>query len=94
MAESFLVAGLVTLLRRSGESFLGAAASSAVIWGLAHALFGALWFFGTVWAFFVFSCAYMAWRKVSFWHGYAAATAPHAAINLLAFAGKALLDGI
>ena len=82
VAETLLLAGLINLLSSMGLSSLVIASISAVAWGCAHAMFGALWFFGTVWAFFVFSCAYIAWRKVSFRRACVAAAAPHALINL------------
>jgi membrane protease YdiL (CAAX protease family) len=82
IAETLLLAGIISLLSRAGFSSLAVATISAIAWGCAHAMFGALWFFGTVWAFFVFSCAYISWRKVSFQRAYIAAAAPHALINL------------
>lgn len=60
---------------------LPAAAVSAVAWGLAHASVETLWFFGTVWSFFVFSYAYVSWRPVSFKHAFLAAGIPHALVN-------------
>ena len=64
---------------------------SAICWGLLHGLKAPLWFFGTAFSFFVFSCAYLWWRQVSFRHAFAAAALPHALINAtvmtLVFAG-------
>ena len=84
--ETLLLIGGVRLL----SSFLTQpgiiAASSAVTWGLFHGLFGLLWFFGTAWSFFVFTCGYLAWRRVSFGHAFAAAALPHVLINALVMA--------
>jgi hypothetical protein len=49
-----------------------------------HAAFGVIWFFGTVWSFLVFSCAYIGWRPVSFKEAFLAAWIPHVLINLTA----------
>ena len=66
VVETLALAALLRLLSSLSENATLVAAASAVVWGCLHALFGALWFFGTVWSFFVFSCAYLAWRKASF----------------------------
>jgi membrane protease YdiL (CAAX protease family) len=66
------------------------AALSALLWGAMHATFGLLWFFGTVWSFFVFSCAYVAWRQRSLHEAYISAAVPHAMVNLTAMLAIAL----
>ena len=55
---------------------------SALLWACLHGLFTLLWFFGVAWSFFVFSCAFIAWRKHSFRHGFIAAWVPHALNNM------------
>lgn len=57
------------------------AALSALAWGAAHAAIHPLWFFGTVWSFFVFSRGWLAWRPVSYKHAFGAAAVPHALVN-------------
>ena len=57
------------------------AIASALVWGALHAWFHPLWFFGTVWSFYVFSRAYLAWRPVSVKHALGAAAMPHALVN-------------
>jgi hypothetical protein len=47
-----------------------------------HALLDPLWFFGTVWSFFVMSCAFLGWRKCSYRRAFIAASVPHVLINL------------
>jgi hypothetical protein len=54
---------------------------SALAWGALHASFYPIWFFGTVWSFYVFSRGYLAWRPVSVKHALAAAAVPHAHVN-------------
>ena len=79
---SFLALGLRGLSTPSANlPFI--ALASATAWGCLHALFGFLWLFGTVWSFFVFSVAYLAWRPQSFTAAFVAAALPHAAMNLL-----------
>ena len=50
-----------------------------------------LWFVGTAWSFFVFSCLYLTWRRVSFRHAYVAALVPHMLINGTVMAGVFLM---
>jgi hypothetical protein len=57
------------------------AALSALCWGAAHAALYPMWFFGTVWSFFVFSRGWLAWRPVSYKHAFGAAAVPHALVN-------------
>lgn len=57
------------------------AITSALAWGALHASFHPLWFFGTVWSFYVFSRGYLAWRPVSVKHALGAAAVPHALVN-------------
>jgi hypothetical protein len=54
---------------------------SALAWGGAHAWFHPMWFFGTVWSFYVFSRGWLAWRPVSYKHAFCAAALPHALVN-------------
>ena len=86
ITETLILAGLVKLLSVRISRPAAIAASSAALWGLFHGYFGALWFFGTVWSFFVFTCAYLAWRKNSIGHAFVAAALPHALINATAMA--------
>ena len=82
VTETFFLAGGLYILSRFIPRKPLVAFASAVAWGGFHALFGFLWFFGTVWSFFVFSCAFLAWRQLSFRHAYVAAAVPHLLINL------------
>lgn len=84
LVETLLLAGLLRLLSSISARSRLVAAASGVLWGCLHGLFGALWFFGTCWSFYVFSCSFLAWRPLSWWKAYAVAALPHALINLTA----------
>ena len=88
--ETLLLAGGLSILQKFFSLRVHAAVASAVAWGIVHGLQGPLWFFGVVWSFFVFSCAFQAWRKWGFGRAYLAAAVPHALINLTAFAMTSL----
>jgi hypothetical protein len=78
----FLAFGVFVLSRLSDRTFFVAGAS-AFLWASLHGAFSVLWFFGVIWSFFVYSCAYLAWRERSFTHGYIAAAVPHGLVNLV-----------
>jgi len=84
----YLTVKLVLLAIRAARC---TAAMTAVLWGALHASLHPMWFFGTVWSFFVFSAAIFAWRGRSSWHAFAAAALVHAMINTAAFTALALL---
>jgi hypothetical protein len=88
LLETLLLAAGLRLLSLASSRMSVVATLSALVWGCLHGLSDPLFFgkfFGTVWIFFVYSCAYLAWRKVSFAHAYVAAAAPHALHNLIIF---------
>ena len=69
---------LISLVTKHREAI---AITSALAWGALHASFYPIWFFGTVWSFYVFSRGYLAWRPVSVKHALGAAAVPHALVN-------------
>jgi hypothetical protein len=80
-AETLLLAlGLKALSTMTQRTSLIVTAS-ALAWGCLHATRGFMWLFGPTWSFFVFSCAYLAWRKKSFGQAFLAAAVPHALGN-------------
>ena len=81
LLETPLLALLLALLGKFSNRAGFVASASGVLWGIAHGVFGALWFFGTAWSFFVMSCAFLHWRKQSFAQAFIAAAVPHALIN-------------
>ena len=86
VVETYVLAGFIGLLARAKFGPLSMVLMSALLWGCLHAVFGLLWFFGTVWTFAALSSAYIAWRRVSFRRAYVAAFVPHVLINLSVFA--------
>ena len=87
VTETLLLAGGLRILSNFSKRKLPLAVASAVAWGCLHALFGALWFFGTVWSFFVFSYAYLTWRERRLARAFTVAAVPHALINLTVVIG-------
>ena len=79
--ETLVLGGVLRLLEFATKRRQVLAVVSALAWGAAHAWFHPLWFFGTVWSFYVFSRAWLAWRPVSYKHAFAAAALPHALVN-------------
>ncbi|GHA81893.1 CPBP family glutamic-type intramembrane protease [Cognatilysobacter bugurensis] len=90
VVETLLLSALLWGLARVIASPVRVAAVSALLWGGLHGAVAPMWFFGTVWAFFVFSYAYLAWRPRSYRHAFAAAALPHAMQNAAAFGLLAL----
>jgi hypothetical protein len=86
LLETLLLAAGVWVLRRLLRSRALVVLLSALAWGLLHGVQSPLWFFGTAWSFYVFSAGYVAWRRVSYGHAFAAAAVPHALINLTVMA--------
>ena len=86
VVETLLLGGMIGLLSRVIRSAVAVAVTCALLWGVLHGLAGALWFAGTVWSFFVFSAAWIAWRPRSRWHAFAASASTHALLNLLVMA--------
>jgi hypothetical protein len=84
IVETLVLIGGIKVLELISRRSVVLAMLSALAWGLLHGSLGALWFFGTIWSFFVFSCAYLAWRSRSFQAGFIAASMPHALVNLTA----------
>ena len=90
--ETLLLAAVLETLVKLTDRTTFVAIVSALLWGALHGAFGLLWFFGTVWSFFVFSCAYLGWRRHSFRHGFFAAALPHALVNLSALVTVTLIS--
>lgn len=56
---------------------------SCVLWAGLHSLAASLWGLVVLWPFFVFSCAYLAWRRRSWWHAVGVTCGVHMFQNLL-----------
>lgn len=81
IVETYLLAVLITIISSFISNKIHIAVISALLWGSFHAIFGLLWFFGPAWAFFMLTCAFIAWRQKSFKHAYFAAFVPHVLNN-------------
>ena len=80
--ETALLATGLWILRPFTAKPMRLAALSAALWGLLHGSVAPMWFFGTVWSFFVFSAAYISWRQESRAHAFLAAACIHGFVNL------------
>lgn len=65
------------------RKLLWQALGSSVIWAVLHSLAAPAWGLVVLWPFFVFSCAYLAWRRRSWWHAMGMACGVHMFQNLL-----------
>jgi membrane protease YdiL (CAAX protease family) len=83
IVETLLMALLLGGLSYLMHSRIGLALSSAIIWALFHSAAAAAWGLVVLWPFFVFSCAYLAWRGQSRWKGIWVAASIHMLHNLL-----------
>ena len=88
-AETLILAGGLGSLSSFSNHKVLVVGASIIAWGCLHALFGTLWFFGTVWSFFAFSLAYLIGREHGFFRAFIAAAVPHALVNLTVFVGIA-----
>jgi hypothetical protein len=79
-----LILGLgLWLLSFATRNLLRQALVSCILWAVLHSLAAPLWGLTIVWPFFVFSCAYLAWRQKSRWHAMGVACGIHMFQNLL-----------
>ena len=81
LIETAVLGLLLRLLQFASRRRQLLAVLSALSWGGAHAWFHPLWFFGTVWSFYVFSRGWLAWQPVSYKHAFGAAALPHALVT-------------
>lgn len=97
MLETLCLALVLALLGLSALPERGRAVVAALFWAALHGLFHPLWFFGSVWGFFVFSIAFLTWRRVSYRHALVAASSVHGLHNLAVVAlayGWHLIEGM
>lgn len=93
VVETLLLSLTIAVLSSLTSRTFFVAMASGIVWGCVHGAFGFLWFFGTAWSFFVFSCAYLHWRKQSYGQGFLSAAIPHAMLNLAAMLALAIVGG-
>ena len=58
------------------------ALGSCVLWAALHSSVAWMWGLGVIWPFFVFSCAYLAWRRRSWWYAMGVTCGIHMFQNL------------
>jgi len=80
--ETFVLALLIRLISLATPRPLLIAVLAGLVFGVIHGLASAILGIGALWGFFVFTCAFLAWRTKSFWSAYLAAFVPHALTNL------------
>ncbi|MBL7152441.1 MAG: hypothetical protein ISS79_01900 [Phycisphaerae bacterium] len=81
--ETLLLSVILRLLSLVTKARYSLAVMSCVVWAGMHSLASPAWGIVVAWPFFVFSCAYLAWRRKSWWHAVAAACLIHMLQNLL-----------
>lgn len=64
--ETLMMSFFLFLLSLITKHRIKLAALSAVLWACIHSLLAPAWGLGVIWPFFIFSCAYLAWRPRSF----------------------------
>ncbi|MTV39315.1 hypothetical protein [Duganella radicis] len=79
--ETLILALIIRLILIFTKRKNVVAAVSALLVAGIHGTIGPLWFFGTVWTFFVLSSGYLIWREESFLKACTAALIPHMLIN-------------
>ncbi|MDY0356454.1 MAG: hypothetical protein RBR19_11280 [Sedimentisphaerales bacterium] len=83
VVETLVLGFGLWLLAFLTPKLLWQALGSSVIWAILHSLAAPAWGLVVLWPFFVFSCAYLAWRRRSWWHAMGMACGVHMFQNLL-----------
>ena len=83
VTETLLMSLGITLLSLFTKAKAVLAILSAVIWAVFHSLVSPVWGLVVCWPFFVFSCAYLAWRPKTWFKAIWVAACIHALQNLL-----------
>lgn len=83
VVETLLLGVGLRLISFVVSNLLGQALLSSVLWALLHSAAALAWGPVVLWPFFVFSCAYLAWRRVSWWHAMGVACGIHMFQNFL-----------
>lgn len=83
LLETLLMAAILRLLMWATNEPVQLALASAVVWAILHSLMTPIWGLVVAWPFFVFSLAYLAWRRISWTKAILVAAGIHALHNLL-----------
>jgi len=83
IVETLLLSFGIGLMSLFTKAKLVLALLSAILWAIVHSLASPGWGLIVCWPFFVFSCAYLAWRPKSWFKGVWVALCIHVLQNLL-----------
>ena len=81
--ETILIALFITAISLIIKNVYTVSFITALIAGLIHSLFIPFWGIHTFWPFFIFSMAFLTWRKISFIKGFLMANAIHLLYNIV-----------
>ena len=81
--ETLLMGLIFFVLRRFIKHPIKLAVTSAVLWAALHSLAAPAWGLAVLWPFYVFSCAYIAWREKSWMTAYSITCCIHMFQNIL-----------
>ena len=81
LVETLVLMILVKLLALATIQPFYIAVVVASVFGVTHGFTSSLMFLSALWGFFILTIAYLQWRKRSRWHGFCAASVPHALAN-------------
>ena len=81
--ETILMALFITAISLIIKNVYTVSFITALIAGLIHSLFIPFWGIHTFWPFFIFSMAFLTWRKISFIKGFLMANAIHLLYNIV-----------
>lgn len=82
--ETLILAAVIYFLQAIISKKIWIYLISAVFFGALHGLSGALWFFGTVWSFLVFTYCFLLWSSENSLKAFLAACIPHMLLNSVA----------
>lgn len=94
LAETVVLGFCIGALSFASRRKVFIAVSSGAIWGVVHARLGVLALVPTGWAFFVFSCAYITWRRDSYRSAFIAAAVAHGLYNATLLVAAVLFPGL
>jgi hypothetical protein len=83
MVETLLLSFGITVISLFTKRKAVLAVLSAILWAALHSLMSPAWGLVVLWPFFVFSCAYLAWRPKSWVKAIWVALCIHALQNVL-----------
>ena len=81
--ETILMALFITAISLIIKNVYTVSFITALIAGLIHSLFIPFWGIHTFWPFFIFSMAFLTWRRISFIKGFFMANAIHLLYNIV-----------